>query len=369
MPLGTIQHATADYEQWLARYTPVVAPDLARKHERMCESAFVFLRATYYRWASRWPVRCPELAARPPVPSVGDLHVENFGTWRDAEGRVAWGVNDFDEAWPLAWPQDLVRLAASAHLAAERGALATDPRDVASAVLGGYRDAVVAGGMPYVLAEQHPTLRAFWQAQRPDAGVFWARLDALPALAADDAVRPGARRTLARSLPAPDLAHRLVRRVAGLGSLGRTRLVAIAEWQGGRIAREVKAVAPSAAAWAAGCPPRAADVHIRETVERAVRCADPFYRARRRWLVRRLAPDMRRFDIAELPRRHDERHLLHAMGWETANVHLGGTTRRVLASELRAVERAHGPHWLADAAARMTGTVVADWTAWRAEPA
>ena len=30
--------------------------------------------------------------------SVGDLHVENFGTWRDSEGRLIWGINDFDEA-------------------------------------------------------------------------------------------------------------------------------------------------------------------------------------------------------------------------------------------------------------------------------
>jgi len=32
------------------------------------------------------------------VLAVGDLHVENFGTWRDAEGRLIWGVNDFDES-------------------------------------------------------------------------------------------------------------------------------------------------------------------------------------------------------------------------------------------------------------------------------
>jgi uncharacterized protein (DUF2252 family) len=25
--------------------------------------------------------------------------VENFGAWRDVEGRLIWGINDFDEAW------------------------------------------------------------------------------------------------------------------------------------------------------------------------------------------------------------------------------------------------------------------------------
>ena len=28
---------------------------------------------------------------------------ENFGTWRDADGRLVWGVNDFDEAAVMPW--------------------------------------------------------------------------------------------------------------------------------------------------------------------------------------------------------------------------------------------------------------------------
>ena len=50
---------------------------------------------------------------------VGDLHVENFGTWRDAESRLVWGINDFDEACCLPYTQDLVRLAASARFAVQ----------------------------------------------------------------------------------------------------------------------------------------------------------------------------------------------------------------------------------------------------------
>jgi hypothetical protein len=42
--------------------------------------------------------RAPENAGAPVVTGVGDLHVENFGTWRDADARLVWGVNDFDEA-------------------------------------------------------------------------------------------------------------------------------------------------------------------------------------------------------------------------------------------------------------------------------
>ena len=105
--------ATRSYEKWLACCLRIVPSDLAYKHSYMAESFFVFFRGTFYRWAQLWPEVCPELAAAPKVVAVGDLHVENFGTWRDAEGRLVWGINDFDEAFPMAFTNDLVRLLAS----------------------------------------------------------------------------------------------------------------------------------------------------------------------------------------------------------------------------------------------------------------
>ena len=62
------------------------------------------------------------------VLAVGDIHLENFGTWRDADGRLVWGVNDFDEAAQMPYVLDLVRLAASALLAnpSRGGAAAAD---------------------------------------------------------------------------------------------------------------------------------------------------------------------------------------------------------------------------------------------------
>ena len=46
--------------------------------DRRGEFAHPFLRATFYRWAERWEDM--ESDARV-VLSVGDVHVENFGTW------------------------------------------------------------------------------------------------------------------------------------------------------------------------------------------------------------------------------------------------------------------------------------------------
>jgi len=90
-----ILEATADFERWLGQQLEVVRPDLALKHENMAKAPFLFFRATFYRWVQRRPEVCGDLANPPSVLAVGDLHSENFGTWRDAEGRLIWGVNDF----------------------------------------------------------------------------------------------------------------------------------------------------------------------------------------------------------------------------------------------------------------------------------
>src|SRR4051794_10876024 len=112
-----IVKATRLYEEFLAQHVDVVRADLALKHRAMARGAFFFLRGTFYRWAQRFVDVCADLAGAPEVLGVGDLHVANFGTWRDVEGRLVWGVNDFDEVCQLPFTNDLVRLATSARLA------------------------------------------------------------------------------------------------------------------------------------------------------------------------------------------------------------------------------------------------------------
>jgi hypothetical protein len=84
--------ATRRYEEWLADRTVIVKKDLRLKHSNMKVAVFPFLRATYYRWAQLWPEVCPNVANAPRVLAVGDLHLENFGTWRDIESRLIWGA-------------------------------------------------------------------------------------------------------------------------------------------------------------------------------------------------------------------------------------------------------------------------------------
>ncbi len=51
--------------------------------------------------------------------AVGDLHIQNFGSWRDGHARLIWGVNDYDEVATMSFAADLVRLIMSAELASE----------------------------------------------------------------------------------------------------------------------------------------------------------------------------------------------------------------------------------------------------------
>src|SRR5215471_11387125 len=120
----TITESVRNYERWLASAlgAELVRKDLRAKHEKMREGPFPFLRATYWRWAETILDICPQLKDAPPVLAVGDIHLENFGTWRDAESRLIWGVNDFDEAAVMPYALDLARLAASAILARRPGA-------------------------------------------------------------------------------------------------------------------------------------------------------------------------------------------------------------------------------------------------------
>lgn len=139
--------------------------------------------------------------------------------------------------------------------------------------------------------------------------------------------------------------------------------MAIADWCGGNVAREAKALARSAFLWSHRGEGEPRELY-REILAKAVRCQDPFLAVKRRWIVRRLAPDCSRIVLAELPRQHDVVRLLHAMGWETANVHLGSASAPALLVDL--VSRPAG--WLREAAKEMLKEVHADWEAWRKAP-
>jgi len=350
--------ATKAYEAWLRERIPLLDADLRLKHQRMAQSPFPFLRATFYRWVQLWPQVCPELANAPAVLGVGDLHVENFGTWRDSEGRLIWGVNDFDEVAPIPYANDLVRLAVSAKLAIRENHVSCDPTDACDAILAGYREGFGKGGAPFVLAEQHGWLRDLATGELRDPAVYWQKFNQLPTVRAGF---PTAVKTaLNQALPEVRLPFRVVHRQAGLGSLGRRRFTTLAEWRGGWIAREAKELVSSAWHWETKSRGGTGILYQR-AIGQAVRVPDPFVGVNGQWLIRRLAPDCSRIELGSLPKTRDELKLLHAMGWETANIHLG--TKAAVGRVLKDLNQRPGK-WLHRAAEAMAKATLEDWKSW-----
>ena len=350
--------ATKAYEAWMRGHIDIVEPDLRWKHKAMAEAAFPFLRATFYRWVPLFREACPELAAAPRLLVIGDLHAENFGTWRDAEGRLCWGVNDFDEAYAMPYAIDLVRLATSLLLAIKGDRLRLGADEACTALLDGYRAAIESGeGRGFVLEEEHPSLRQMAMGEERDPERFWQKLQS------NDAVKPprAVRKLLHKALPEIDGKPTITHRTAGLGSLGRPRYVALGMAQGGLVAREAKRALPSAYAFATGGKEK--KILCGVLAARAVRSADPFYRIRKGWVLRRLGPHCSAIELADYPKRRDEQRLVRAMGRETANVHFG--TPEALPAIRRDLKRRKG-RWLIEAARRMADATLAEWQEWRA---
>jgi hypothetical protein len=356
--LPDIVQATKDFERWAARHVQLIPSDVKRKHALMANAPFPFFRATFYRWAQWWPLVCEELARAPQVLAVGDLHIENFGTWRDIEGRLIWGVNDFDEAWPAAYTVDLVRLVTSVYLAIQQEHLSLPRKKASSAVSQGYRDALAKGGRPFVLAENHRWLRLIALNELRDPVLFWKKILACPRYAGD--LPKDIWTVIRNSMPVRTLNYELRTRIAGLGSLGHPRILALAKWDGAHVAREAKQLTPSAWIWAQG--EHDFTVLSRKLVETAVRIRDPHVHFASHWVVRRLAPDCSHIEIETLPTQRDEEKLLYYMGWETANIHFGSP--RAIAAIQRDL-RGRNDRWLHKAGKAMMRVTLDDWKTWR----
>jgi hypothetical protein len=351
-----IQQATKSYEVWMRSCTSVVESDLRDKHAQMKDDLFLFFRGTYYRWVQRWAEVCPELGGAPKVLAVGDLHVGSFGTWRDAEGRLCWGVDDFDEAYPLPYTNDLVRLAASTKLAIEAGVLKLKFKQACNAILDGYKESLEHRGCPIVLAEEETNLEKLGVQAFQSAPDFWRKLNSRPTVHNGTLPRT-ARHALRISLPDRNLEFKVVRREAGLGSLGQLRFVAIGKLHGGFIAREAKAVVPSASVWLEGKIAHGQSYYER-TMRSSIRSCDPYQRVIGTWILRRLSPDSNPIEIDELPKKRDEETLLKAMGSEAANVHLGSERRGTkILNDLRRRKT----NWLRSTARDMAKAIEQDW--------
>ena len=347
--------STERYEAWLRNKTAVQEEDLELKHRKMADDLFQFFRATYYRWSEHWPNLCPQPAKSAECLAVADLHVENFGTWRDSEGRLVWGINDFDEACRLAYTNDLVRLATSAIIAMENPAWQSplNPGAACAAILEGYQECLGGGGRPFVLEEKHAWLRELATNELRDPAEFWMKLEKIAPY--ESPLPDNVEAVLKQALPDKSDLQKISARVAGLGSLGRYRFVALAQRSGGYVAREAKAYVPP---FAAGDDQTG---YYQQIVSKAVRCTDPTLEIVEGWVIRRLSPYCSRVELAQLPKQHDDKKLLRAMGYETANVHLGSIAADKVTADLEALPA----DWLHESAHAMLEAIRADWNNWK----
>jgi hypothetical protein len=354
MPVTHIKAANAAFEKWLRAELKgdVVEADLRTKSGKMSAAPFPFLRSTYWRWAETILEVCPKLRDAPQVLAVGDIHLENFGTWRDVDGRLIWGVNDFDEAAVMPYALDLVRLGVSAML----GCPGADVETISARILKGYRRGI-ENPHAIVLDHDYAWLRDLVVVPNADRVHFWAKISALKTSRNPP---PAFAKVLYAAMPEPKPKLRFHRRTAGAGSLGRPRWVGIGEWHGAPIMREAKAVLPSA--WLRSHGAKAQAHRCYEIATARYRAPDPWYGLTDSIVVRRLSPNNRKIEAEGEPDELIGRKMLRAMGHELASVHLGSdNARTAIERDLDRRKRT----WLASSIEAAADFVRRDFKEWK----
>jgi uncharacterized protein (DUF2252 family) len=232
---------------------------LAMKYAAMRRGAFPFLRASCHLFYARLPSD-PFLSAAPSAWCCGDLHLENFGSYKGDRGgdkRLAYfDINDFDESAlaPLSW--DVLRFITSVLVGAKDMALRQrEAHALCLAFLDAYGATLAGGKAGWIEAETSSGLvRALFDevAQRSRRDFLdrrtevkgkrrQIRIDGKKALAASDAERAHVTAVLdrfARSQDTPAFFAPLdvARRIAGTGSLGLERYIILVQGRGARTA-------------------------------------------------------------------------------------------------------------------------------------
>ena len=350
-----IRQSTKSYEGWLRGQLggELVEKDLECKHKKMRDSAFAFLRATYWRWAETVLHICPDAASAPKVLAVGDIHLENFGTWRDEDGRLVWGINDFDEAAEMPCVIDLIRLATSALAAADGRGIAAE--ELCSAILQGYRQGLKEPH-PVVLDRDQRWLRELVVVSEKKRSKFWKKIEKV-----DGKTAPARyRKALSAGMPEPRLTMKTARRTAGVGSLGRPRWIGISDWRGAPVVREAKALVPSG--WLRAHGKAKGKIRCEEIAKGRYRAIDPWYRIEDSIAVRRLSPNNRKIEADDETEALLSPQMLEAMGRELAGAHLGTADRgEAIRDDLSRRKRG----WLVAHARKMAAAVQAEFMEWR----
>ena len=335
---------------------------LRRKFELLRRDPFAFFRGTCHLYYETLP-RDATLAAAPAVLACGDLHLENFGTYKGDNRLVYFDLNDFDEAALAPCALELVRFAASVQIAAAHLKLAApQAAQLCRTFVATYR-AAIADGKPrwieratadgmvsdllHALEQRRRAELLDKRTTRGDSGRR-LRIDGDHALP----ITPAERRRIAALLKrfaattAEPRFYRLLdiaRRVAGNGSLGVERYVLLVEGRGSpddNYLLDLKLAMPSAMAPVTRLrqPKWASEAARVVAVQRIVQAISPARLAAitdgaRSYVLKELQPTADRLDLA-LAHGHVGRleSVIRSMAEVTAWGHLRGCSRLGAAS-------------------------------------
>lgn len=352
---------------------------LQLKYSRMRSDPFAFLRGACHLFYGQLP-RSGLFKNAPPVWSCGDLHLENFGSYKGDNRLAYFDMNDFDEGIlaPASW--DVVRMLTSLRVGAH--SIGLKPKDVQAlcdTFLDGYGAALVQGKSYWI---EHRTahglirrlLDGLQDRQRKDfldarthvkgrnkSRTRSLQVDGKKALPASEAQRTSVTRFMAgfaKRQSNPDFFKVLdvARRVAGTGSLGVARYVVLVEGKGspdGNYLLDLKAAqASSLEPWVKLKQPKwPTQAHRIVEVQRRLQAVSmaflqPVEINGQPYVLRGLQPaeDRVTLDGAKQPRA-DIEHVIHGMGELVAwgQLRSGGRQGSATADEL--IDFAAGPKW------------------------
>jgi uncharacterized protein (DUF2252 family) len=370
---------------------------LALKYQRMRSSAFVFLRGSCHLFYAALPHE-GVLAKAPLAWVCGDLHLENFGSYKGDNRLSYFDLNDFDEAVlaPVSW--DLVRLLSSILVAGPSLHLkAAQAQQLARHGLSTYTAALAQGHSRWVERATAQGLvgdllhalgdrkRADFLATRTQGPAAHRRLiiDQRKTWPVTDKQRERVtqlvRKATAPSLD-PDRADffkvlDVVGRAAGTGSLGLARYAVLVQGKGGpdgHYLLDLKQSIPSSLLPRLKVPQPdwPSEGHRVVTLQRRMQAVSPAFLhaikdGKRAWQLRALQPTDDRVNLGDKALSlADLAGVIEVMAQTTAWAHLRSSGRQGSANADELIDLAQRPKWpgaLIEAAHGMADRVQRDW--------
>ena len=348
---------------------------LALKYSKMRSDPFVFLRGACHLFYDRLPYKGLFKSA-PLVWSCGDLHLENFGSYKGNDRLVYFDMNDFDEGLlaPASW--DVVRMLTSVRLAAHSLDIKpSETKELCATFLDAYGSALAQGKAYWVDPRTanglvQDLLKGLRDRRRADFidsrtqlkdNQCVIKVDGQKALAASKADRKKVDAFMAdfakaQSDPRFFKVLDVARRIAGTGSLGVERYVILVHGKGlpdGHYLLDLKASFPSSLArHAAVTQPRwKSEAHrIVEVQQRLqavpVAFVQPVFIGRQAYVLRELQASEDRVSLGGAKQSHgDIKKVIATMGHIVAwgQLRSAGRQGSAIADEL--MDYARGKSW------------------------